>query len=118
MAFNPSGSRAANHLSAESRAAYRAINLHFHDLRRECASRMAEAGVPLPEIRDILGHATTTQTSTYLGSTPTSLVGAIERMERHQQQRADAEQQRAAEAQASAPPVAAPVLAPTSNRIQ
>ena len=24
-----------NHLAAESQAAYRAINLHFHDLRRE-----------------------------------------------------------------------------------
>jgi integrase len=105
-----------NHLSPESRAAYRAINLHFHDLRRECASRLAEAGVPLPEIRDILGHTTTTQTSTYLGSTPASLVGAIERMEKHQQQVADAEQR--AEAQASAPPVGAPVLAAGSDRIQ
>jgi integrase len=107
-----------NHLAPASRAAYASISLHFHDLRRECASRMAEAGVPLPEIRDILGHTTTTQTSTYLGSTPTSLVGAIERMERDQQQRADAKQ-RAAESQAtSVPPVTAPVLSPGSDRIQ
>ena len=56
-------------LTDESRADYAAIGLHFHDLRREAASRWLEGGVPLHKIRDWLGHANIAQTSTYLAGT-------------------------------------------------
>ena len=42
------------------------IDLHFHDLRHEGASRMLEAGWPLHHIQHMLGHASLEQTSTYL----------------------------------------------------
>jgi integrase len=53
-------------LTAESRARLRAIDLHFHDLRREAGSRWLDAGVPLHRIRAWLGHVNISQTSTYL----------------------------------------------------
>ncbi|MEO7891213.1 MAG: site-specific integrase [Vicinamibacterales bacterium] len=56
-------------LTPESRAALKAINLHFHDLRREAGSRWLEGGVPLHTVRDWLGHANISQTSTYLEGT-------------------------------------------------
>ena len=40
--------------------------LHFHDLRGELASSMAEAGVPITQIRDVLGHGSVTTTDSYL----------------------------------------------------
>ena len=42
-------------------------DLHFHDLRRECASRWHEVGIPLVQIQAWLGHTNIAQTSTYLG---------------------------------------------------
>ena len=53
-----------NQLAPASLAAYRAINLHFHDLRREFGSRVLESGSSLLEARDLLGHANISQTST------------------------------------------------------
>ena len=56
-------------LSPESQAAYRAINLHFHDLRHEGGSRLLEAGWPVHHVQHMLGHASLEQTSTYLNAT-------------------------------------------------
>ena len=53
-------------LSAASRAALEAIDLHFHDLRHEGASRLLERGWPLHHVQYMLGHASIEQTSTYL----------------------------------------------------
>jgi integrase len=53
-------------LTAESRAQLRAINLHFHDLRREAGSRWLDGGVPLHRVQRWLGHTNISQTSTYL----------------------------------------------------
>ena len=44
-------------LSAESRAALRAIDLRFHDLRHTQASLLVAAGVPIKVISERLGHA-------------------------------------------------------------
>ena len=44
-------------------------NLHLHDLRREAASQLLEAGAKIHEVRDALGHSSTTMTSVYLGVT-------------------------------------------------
>jgi integrase len=48
---------------------FRTINLHFHDLRHEAGSRLLEAGWPLHEVQQMLGHASLEQTSTYLNAT-------------------------------------------------
>ena len=57
--------------------------LHLHDLRGEFASRMAENGVPTPLVRDSLGHASLTMTSTYLRTRTDSLDGAYDQLQRH-----------------------------------
>lgn len=64
----PTFTKTAN-LSAESRQVFEAIDLHFHDLRREAGSRWLEGGVPLHVVRDWLGHTSIAQTSTYLSNT-------------------------------------------------
>jgi site-specific recombinase XerD len=52
-------------LSSESKAAFRKIDLRWHDLRHEYASRLVERGVPLAQVRDLLGHASITTTERY-----------------------------------------------------
>ena len=79
-----------NQISPESQAAYRAINLHFHDLRREFGSRVLESGSSLLEARDLLGHADISQTSTYLRSTAKALGLAIDRKEAYERERQQA----------------------------
>ena len=44
-------------LNVQCRLRLREINLHWHDLRHEYASRLVERGVPLAQVRDLLGHA-------------------------------------------------------------
>ena len=56
-------------------------SLHFHDLRREFASRLLESSADLHDVRDFLGHANITTTSRYLQSTPTRLARAIARLD-------------------------------------
>jgi integrase len=52
-------------------------DLHFHDLRRECGSRLIETpGISLVDVRDWLGHTTVTQTDTYLSTTIARLQAA------------------------------------------
>jgi NAD(P)-dependent dehydrogenase (short-subunit alcohol dehydrogenase family) len=50
-------------LSPESEAPYRAINLHFHDLRHKGGSRLLEAGWPVHYVQHMVGHASLQQTS-------------------------------------------------------
>jgi site-specific recombinase XerC len=52
-------------LTSECRQRFRAINLHWHDLRHEDASRLVERGVPLAQVRDLLGHASIFITERY-----------------------------------------------------
>ncbi len=79
----PAYTETAN-LTEESRAALAAIDLHFHDLRRECGSRWLEGGVPLHTIRDWLGHTNISQTSTYLTGTAQTQHDAMTRFEAYQ----------------------------------
>ena len=44
-------------------------DLHWHDLRHECGSHLAEEGVALHEIRYLLGHKVLTTTQRYLNVT-------------------------------------------------
>lgn len=68
-------------LTSESRAAFQAIDLHVHDLRREFASRLLESSADLHDVQMFLGHADITTTSRYLQSTPTRLARALEKLE-------------------------------------
>ncbi|MGE3889259.1 MAG: tyrosine-type recombinase/integrase [Vicinamibacterales bacterium] len=65
-------------LSAESRAVLRTTNLHFHDLRHEAGSRLADQGWPLHHVQHVLGHADLKQTSTYLNADIRDLQSSME----------------------------------------
>ncbi len=71
-------------LTPASRRALHAIDLHFHDLRREAGSRWMDGGVPIATIQRWLGHSNVSQTSTYLAGTQTSEHDAMTRFEAQQ----------------------------------
>ena len=58
-------------------------DLHLHDLRAEAGSQPLEAGVPIHDVRDALGHSSTTMTSAYLRTRTSSLRKAHERRTAH-----------------------------------
>jgi hypothetical protein len=64
-------------LTAECREALRKIDLRWHDLRHEHASRLVELGVPLSQVRDLLGHASITTTERYDNQRPDALEAAV-----------------------------------------
>jgi hypothetical protein len=68
-------------LSSECHAALKRIDLHWHDLRHEYASRLVEKGVPLSQVRDLLGHASITTTERYDNQQPLALMEAAKRLE-------------------------------------
>jgi integrase len=69
-------------LTAECREAFKTINLHWHDLRHEYASRLVERGAPLAQVRDLLGHASIATTERYDNQTWEALQAAAGRLER------------------------------------
>ena len=71
-------------LTLESRTVLQAIDLHLHDLRRECGSRLLEAGVGIHEVREWLGHKDISTTGRYLAITGASLQRALGRLEASQ----------------------------------
>jgi integrase len=66
-------------LSPASRAALRQIDLHFHDLRHEAASRLLEAGWPLQHVQAMCGHADAKTTSIYVNATSYQLADSARR---------------------------------------
>ena len=52
--------------------------LRFHDLRQTFGTRAADAGVPLPAIRDVMGHKSTTMTERYAHATNEGKRRAVE----------------------------------------
>jgi integrase len=68
-------------LTADCQRRFRDINLHWHDLRHEYASRLVERGVPLAQVRDLLGHASIITTERYDNQTLEALQAAVERLE-------------------------------------
>jgi hypothetical protein len=57
------------------------VNLRWHDLRHEHASRLVEKGVPLSQVRDLLGHASIVTTERYDNQKPEALMAAAKRLE-------------------------------------
>ena len=52
-------------------------DLIFHDLRHTCAAWLVTAGIPLPEVRDLLGHASITMTERYAHLAPHRVRSAV-----------------------------------------
>ncbi|HXI94277.1 MAG TPA: site-specific integrase [Blastocatellia bacterium] len=53
-------------------------NLRFHDLRHTFGTRAADAGVPLPAIRDVMGHRSIQTTEPYAHATDEGKRRAVE----------------------------------------
>ena len=68
-------------LTQECLDAFQTINLHWHDLRHEYASRLVERGVPLAQVRDLLGHASIATTERYDNQKLEALQAASRRLE-------------------------------------
>ena len=73
----PGGGR----LDEGCRGALHRIDLHWHDLRHEYASRLVERGVPLSQVRDLLGHASIVTTERYDNQREEALLEAAKRLE-------------------------------------
>ena len=61
---------------------------HFriHDLRHTCAAWLVSSGVPLSEVRDLLGHSTITVTERYAHLAPENIRAAVNKLEDVQSQ--------------------------------
>jgi integrase len=68
-------------LTPTCQQAFKRINLHWHDLRHEYASRLVERGVPLAQVRDLLGHASITTTERYDNQKLENLQAAVLKLE-------------------------------------
>src|SRR5262245_40264364 len=69
-------------LTPECHAEFRRINLRWHDLRHEYASRLVEKNVPLAQVRDLMGHASIITTERYDNQKLENLQAAAARLER------------------------------------
>ncbi len=68
-------------LTPECQQRFREINLRWHDLRHEYASRLVERGVPLAQVRDLLGHSSIVTTERYDNQRLEALQAAVMRLE-------------------------------------
>jgi integrase len=66
-----SGKRVSN------RKALAEIDLHWHDLRHEALSRLADDGVPVHELQLLAGHASITTTQRYMNARASSLAESM-----------------------------------------
>jgi integrase len=56
-------------------------DFRIHDLRHTCAAWLVKEGVPLAEVRDLLGHATVQMTERYAHLAPDNIRAAVARLE-------------------------------------
>lgn len=56
-------------------------DFRIHDLRHTCAAWLVSAGVPLPEVRDLLGHESITMTEKYAHLAPDNVRSAVARLD-------------------------------------
>jgi integrase len=91
--------RSSRGLSATCRAALGRIDLHFHDLRREAASRLLEGGMPLSYVQRFVDHKDISMTNRYLQVTEQRMHDELKRVE----ERAAADNRSRCKVVASAP---------------
>jgi integrase len=53
------------------------MSTEIHDLRHTCAAWLVSAGVPLAEVRDLLGHSTVKMTERYAHLAPENVRRAV-----------------------------------------
>ncbi|MBK1633764.1 recombinase XerD [Thiohalocapsa halophila] len=82
------GEHIASVKTAFKRACERAgiEDFRFHDLRHTCAAWLVQSGVPLTEVRDVLGHSTINMTERYAHLAPENTRAALARLEGGQSQ--------------------------------
>ena len=69
------------------RDALRKINLHWHDLRHEALSRLADDGVPVHELQMLAGHASITTTQRYMNARANSLAESMRHARERREER-------------------------------
>jgi integrase len=74
------------------------IDLHWHDLRHEALSRLADDGVPVHELQLLAGHASITTTQRYMNARANSLAESMRQARARRVKRLDDAGDRAAEA--------------------
>jgi len=56
-------------------------DFRFHDLRHTCAAWLVQSGVPIAEVRDVLGHCTLQMTERYAHLAPENLRAAVAQLD-------------------------------------
>jgi integrase len=79
--------RAGSGKRVSNRKALAQIDLHWHDLRHEALSRLADDGVPVHELQLLAGHASITTTQRYMNARATSLAESMRRARERRLQR-------------------------------
>jgi len=74
------------------REALAKINLHWHDLRHEALSRLADDGVPVHELQMLAGHANITTTQRYMNARANALAESMRQARARRAQRLTNEQ--------------------------
>ncbi len=69
--------RAGSGKRVSNRKALAQIDLHWHDLRHEALSRLADDGVPVHELQLLAGHANITTTQRYMNARASSLAESM-----------------------------------------
>jgi len=77
----PTWDRAQHALAPQAVAAFKRIDLHWHDLRHEFCSRLVERGVPLSQVRDLAGHRSIVTTERYDNQTFEPLQAASKKLD-------------------------------------
>jgi integrase len=69
--------RAGSGKRVSNRKALAKIDLHWHDLRHEALSRLADDGVPVHELQLLAGHSSITTTQRYMNARASSLAESM-----------------------------------------
>ena len=56
-------------------------DFRIHDMRHTCAAWLVTAGVPLTEVRDVLGHSTVKMTERYAHLAPENVRAAVAKLD-------------------------------------
>ena len=57
------------------------MDFHIHDLRHTCTAWLVNAGAPMPEIRDLLGHSCVSMTEKYAHLAPENVRADVDTLE-------------------------------------